>query len=155
MPRTIEPEAKGQGRRIGIVVARFNEFVTGMMLEGALAALADRGVADDEITVAWVPGAIEIPIAAQKMASAGVYDAVITLGCVIRGGTPHFDYVCEHVNDGVGRVALDTGVPIIFGVLTTDDTEQALERADTTQGNKGGEFALGALEMADLLERLP
>jgi 6,7-dimethyl-8-ribityllumazine synthase len=154
MPRIIEAEAKGTGRTIGIVISRFNEFVNQMMLDGALATLAEQGVADDDITVAWVPGAVEIPITAQKMAAQYTYNAVITLGCVIRGGTPHFDYVCEAVNNGVGRVALDTGVPVIFGVLTTDTTEQALERADTAKGNKGREFALGALEMVDVLERL-
>lgn len=154
MVNVIEPKASGDGCRVGIVISRFNEFVNQMMLDGALQALAAGGVADRDITVAWVPGAIEIPIAAQRMAASHRFDVLIAIGCVIRGGTPHFDYVCEHVNNGVGRVALDTGVPIVFGVLTTDTTEQALERADTTQGNKGREFALGALEMVDLLDRL-
>jgi len=154
MPREIEGEPKGPGRRVGIVVSRFNEFVNRLLLESALATLAEQGVADDDIAVVWVPGAVEIPIAAQKVAATYGYDAVIAIGCVIRGGTPHFEYVCEAVNNGVGRVALDTGVPIIFGVLTTDTTEQALERADASQGNKGREFALGALEMADVLDRI-
>lgn len=154
MPIEIEGAAKGAGRRIGIVISRFNEFVNRMLLDGALGALSAEGVADRDITIVWVPGAVEIPIAAQALAAQHRFHAIIAIGCVIRGGTPHFDYVCEAVNNGVGRVALDTSVPVIFGVLTTDTTEQALERADTAQGNKGREFALGALEMADVLERI-
>ncbi len=154
MPNVIESETMGAGKRIGIVISRFNEFITTMMLKGALKTLGDNDVADDKITVVWVPGAIEIPIATQKMAQSGNYDAVITIGCVIRGGTPHFDYVCDHVTAGVGRIALDTGLPIVFGVLTTDDTGQALERADVNKQNKGNDLALAALEMINLLKKL-
>ena len=154
MPREIECESKGQQRRSGIVGAKFKEFDNRMLLDSAVATLVEQGVDDDDITVVWVPGAVEIPIAAQKVAATYHYNAVIAIGCVIRGGTPHFDYVCEAVNNGVGRVSLDTGVPVIFGVLTTDTTEQALERADASQGNKGREFALGALEMIDVLTRI-
>lgn len=154
MPREIIGEALGAHRRIGIIVSRFNEFVNRMLLDSAVASLTEHGVAGDDITIVWVPGAVEIPIATQKIAATLRYDAIIAIGSVIRGGTPHFDYVCEAVNNGVGRVALDSGIPIIFGVLTTDSTEQALERADPAQGNKGREFALGALEMADLLSRI-
>lgn len=154
MPRVIEGEPNGTRRRVAIVVSRFNEFVNRMMLDSALQTLLEQGVADEDVTVVWVPGAVEIPIAAQRLGATSRYDAVIAIGCIIRGGTPHFDYVCDAVTRGVGRVALDTGVPIVFGVLTTDTTEQALERADAAKGNKGREFALGALEMADLMMRI-
>lgn len=154
MPREIAGEPVGARRRIAIIVSRFNEFVNRMMLDSAVATLLECGVSEDNVTVVWVPGAVEIPIAAQKVAATHRYDAIIAIGCVIQGGTPHFEYVCQAVNTGVGRVALDAGVPVIFGVLTTDSTEQALERADVSQGNKGREFALGALEMIDVLDRI-
>ncbi|GFN30591.1 6,7-dimethyl-8-ribityllumazine synthase [Paenibacillus xylaniclasticus] len=143
-----------QGLKYGIVVGRFNEFITTKLLSGALDALKRHGAEDSEIEVAWVPGAFEIPFAAQKMAESGKYDAVITLGAVIRGSTPHFDYVCNEAAKGVAATALKTGVPTIFGVLTTDSIEQAIERAGTKAGNKGYEAAASAIEMANLTRQL-
>lgn len=134
----------------GIVVGRFNEFISGKLLSGALDALKRHGAKEEEIEIAWVPGAFEIPLFAQKMAASGKYDAVITLGAVIRGSTPHFDYVCSEVSKGVAAVSLKTGVPTIFGVLTTDTIEQAVERAGTKAGNKGWDAATTAIEMANL-----
>jgi 6,7-dimethyl-8-ribityllumazine synthase len=150
---TIEGELGGEGR-FALVAARFNGFVVEQLQLGALEALRTHGVDDDRITVVKVPGAWEIPVAAQKLAASGKYAAVIALGAVIRGGTPHFDFVAGECARGVGRVALDTGVPVIFGVLTTDDVEQALERAGVKAGNKGADAALAALEMAGLLSKL-
>lgn len=140
-----------QGKTYGIVVGRFNEFISSKLLGGALDALKRHGVLDDEISVAWVPGAFEIPLVAQKMAETGRYDAVITLGAVIRGSTPHFDYVCSEVSKGVAAISLKTGVPTIFGVLTTDSIEQAVERAGTKAGNKGWDAATTAIEMVNLV----
>ena len=137
--------------RLAIVVSRFNHLVSVRLLEGATAELARRGVADDDVHVAWVPGAFEIPQTARALADTRRYDAIIALGVVIRGGTPHFDYVCQGVTDGVREVMRDTGVPVAFGVLTTDDVEQALERAGGEHGNKGAEAALAAIEMAHLV----
>jgi 6,7-dimethyl-8-ribityllumazine synthase len=142
----------GKGQRVGIVVGRFNEFITGKLLGGALDSLKRHDVADKDVEVAWVPGAFEIPIVAQKMAKSGKYDAVICLGAVIRGSTPHFDYVCSEVAKGVAKVNLDTGIPTIFGVLTTDSIEQAIERAGSKAGNKGWEAATTAIEMVNLLK---
>ncbi|MFZ3170633.1 MAG: 6,7-dimethyl-8-ribityllumazine synthase [Carboxydocellales bacterium] len=142
----------GKGQRVGIVVGRFNEFITGKLLGGALDSLKRHDVADKDVEVAWVPGAFEIPIVAQKMAKSGKYDAVICLGAVIRGSTPHFDYVCSEVSKGVAKVSLDTGIPTIFGVLTTDSIEQAIERAGSKAGNKGWEAAATAIEMINLLK---
>jgi 6,7-dimethyl-8-ribityllumazine synthase len=139
-----------QGLTYGIVVGRFNEFITSKLLGGALDALKRHGVQEDEISIAWVPGAFEIPLIAQKMAESKKFDAVITLGAVIRGSTPHFDYVCSEVSKGVSAINLKTGVPTIFGVLTTDSIEQAIERAGTKAGNKGWEAATTAIEMANL-----
>jgi 6,7-dimethyl-8-ribityllumazine synthase len=139
-----------QGLKYGIVVGRFNEFITSKLLSGALDALKRHGAIEEEIEIAWVPGAFEIPLIAQKMAETGKYDAVITLGAVIRGSTPHFDYVCSEAAKGVAAIALKTGVPTIFGVLTTDSIEQAVERAGTKAGNKGWEAASAAIEMANL-----
>lgn len=136
--------------RYGIVVGRFNEFISGKLLGGALDAFKRHGATEEEVEVAWVPGAFEIPIIAQKMAESGKYDAVITLGAVIRGSTPHFDYVCNEVAKGVASISLKTGVPTIFGVLTVDSIEQAIERAGTKAGNKGWEAATAAIEMANL-----
>jgi 6,7-dimethyl-8-ribityllumazine synthase len=136
--------------RYGIVVGRFNEFISSKLLGGALDALKRHGATDEEVEVAWVPGAFEIPMIAQKMAQSGKYDAIITLGAVIRGSTPHFDYVCSEVAKGVSAVSLKTNVPTIFGVLTTDSIEQAIERAGTKAGNKGWEAATTAIEMANL-----
>jgi len=137
----------------GIVVGRFNEFISGKLLSGALDGLKRHGVQDNEIDVAWVPGAYEISLIAQKMAESGKYDAVITLGAVIRGSTPHFEYVSGEVAKGVASVSLKTGIPVIFGVLTTDSIEQAIERAGTKAGNKGWEAATTAIEMANLVKQ--
>jgi len=141
-------------RRFGIVVARFNEFITSKLLAGALDVLSRHGVPDDAVTVAWVPGAFEIPLIAKKMAQSGRSDAIIALGCVIRGATPHFEYVAAEAAKGVGMVMLETGVPVMFGILTTDSIEQAVERAGTKAGNKGADAAMGALEMVSLLDAL-
>jgi len=150
MPKVYEGHLVSSGLKYGIVAGRFNEFITSKLLGGALDALKRHGVQDEEIEVAWVPGAFEIPLIAQKMAKSGKYDAVITLGAVIRGSTPHFDYVCNEVAKGVAAISLQTGVPTIFGVLTTDSIEQAVERAGTKAGNKGWEAASTAIEMANL-----
>jgi 6,7-dimethyl-8-ribityllumazine synthase len=154
MNRMYEGHLVSEGLRYGIVVGRFNEFITGKLLGGALDALKRHGAKDEEVEVAWVPGAFEIPLVAQKMAESGKYDAVITLGAVIRGSTPHFDYVCSEVSKGVASTSMKTGVPTIFGVLTTDSIEQAIERAGTKAGNKGWEAASTAIEMANLLKQL-
>lgn len=152
--RTIEGMLTGRGLRIGIVVARFNEFVTSKLMEGALDALVRHEVDPDAIDVLWVPGSFEIPLAAKRMADSGRYDAVVCLGAVIRGATPHFDYVAAEVAKGVANVSLATGVPVIFGVLTTDTIEQAIERAGTKAGNKGFDAAVTAIEMANALREL-
>ncbi|MEM7408959.1 MAG: 6,7-dimethyl-8-ribityllumazine synthase [Myxococcota bacterium] len=142
------------GLRFAVVVSRFNHLVCVRLLEGCTDELRRRGVESDDVHVAWVPGAFELPQAARALATTGRYDAVITLGVVIRGGTPHFEFVCEGVTDGVREVMRDTGVPVAFGVLTTDDLEQALDRAGGAYGNKGHEAALAAIEMARLLPEL-
>lgn len=148
--RTYPANRDGSGLRVGVVVSRFNHLISVRLLEGCVATLEARGCAPGDVHVAWVPGAFEIPVAAAAMAGSGRYDAVVTLGSVIRGGTPHFEYVCRGVTDGVGRVMERTGVPVAFGVLTTDDVDQALERAGGSEGNKGEEAALAAVEMARL-----
>ena len=137
--------------KIGIVAARFNEFITSKLLGGAIDGLKRHEVEEDQIDVAWVPGAFEIPLIAQKMAQSGKYDAVICLGAVIRGATTHYDYVCAEVSKGIAQVSLQTGVPVMFGVLTTDNIEQAIERAGSKDGNKGFDCATGAIEMINLL----
>lgn len=142
-----------QGLKYGLVVGRFNEFIGSKLLGGAIDALKRHGVEESEIEIAWVPGAFEIPLAAKKMAKSDKYDAVICLGAVIRGATPHFDYVSSEVTKGVASVSLDTEVPVIFGVLTTDSIEQAIERAGTKAGNKGYDAAVTAIEMANLLRQ--
>lgn len=147
----IEGMLTGRDRRFGIVVARFNEFIGGKLLDGALDALRRHEVAPENMTVAWCPGSFEIPLVAQRMARGGAYDAVICLGAVIRGATPHFDYVASEVAKGIAHVALETGTPVVFGVLTTDTIEQAIERAGTKAGNKGFEAAMTAIEMASLM----
>jgi len=154
MANFIEGNLQGQGRKLGIVVARFNSFISEKLLEGALDALTRSGVKSEDIDVARVPGAFEIPLVAQRMARAGRYDAVICLGVVIRGATPHFDYVAGEVAKGTAQVMLDTGVPVLFGVLTTETIEQAIERAGSKAGNKGSEVAVGALEMINLMTAL-
>ena len=140
--------------KIGIVVARFNEFIGSKLLDGALDGLRRHGVREDDVDVAWVPGAFEIPVIASRMAQSGKYDALICLGAVIRGSTSHYDYVCAEVSKGIANASLNTGVPIMFGVLTTDNIEQAIERAGTKAGNKGYDCALGAIEMANLMKNL-
>lgn len=154
MSKKFEGQLVADGLKVGIVASRFNEFITNKLLEGAIDALKRHGVADDGIAVAWVPGAFEIPMVAQKMAETGNYDAVICVGAVIRGSTPHFDYVAAEVSKGVAQVGLKTGVPTIFGVITTENIEQAIERAGTKSGNKGFEAAEAAIEMANLLKVL-
>lgn len=150
-----EGSLRGDGLRIAVVCARFNDFIVERLLAGAEGALVRHGVAAGAVTVVWVPGAFEIPVAAKQLASSGSYDAVVTLGAVIKGATAHFDHVAGQAAAGVQRAALDTGVPVIFGVLTTDTIEQAVERAGTKLGNKGAEAAVAAIEMATLLKDLP
>jgi 6,7-dimethyl-8-ribityllumazine synthase len=147
-------EVDGAGMRVAIVISRFNEKITGALLDGARRALAARGVADDDVTVAWVPGAFELPLVAKHLAKAGSYDGVVCLGAVIRGDTPHFDYVAGEASRGLQQAALDTGVPIVFGVLTTDTLQQALDRVGGCEGHKGEEAAETAVEMIELLRRL-
>lgn len=154
MPKVVQGNFDAAGKKFGIVVARFNEFIGTKLLEGAIDMLTRHGVADDAITVAWTPGAFELPLAAKKMAESEKYDAVIALGCVIRGATAHFDYVAGEAAKGIGQVSLQTGKPVIFGVLTTDTIEQAIERSGTKAGNKGADCAMAAIEMANLLEQL-
>ncbi|MED4602455.1 6,7-dimethyl-8-ribityllumazine synthase [Paenibacillus validus] len=153
MAKVYEGHLVSKGLKYGIVAGRFNEFITSKLVGGALDALKRHGVEEDEIELAWVPGAFEISLIAQKMAESGRYDAVITLGAVIRGSTPHFDYVCNEAAKGVAAVGLKTGVPTVFGVLTTDSIEQAVERAGTKAGNKGWEAAVTAIEMANLVKQ--
>lgn len=150
--RIIEGNLVAQGIKVGIVVGRFNEFIVSKLLGGALDGLKRHGVEDEYIEVAWVPGAFEIPLVAKKMANSNKYDAVICLGAVIRGSTPHFDYVCAEVSKGIASVTLSSEIPVIFGVLTTDSIEQAIERAGTKAGNKGYDAAVSAIEMANLLK---
>ena len=152
--RVFEGNLVSEKIKVGIVVARFNEFITSKLLGGAVDALKRENVNDDDIEVAWVPGAFEIPLIADKMAKSGKYDAVICLGAVIRGSTSHYDYVCAEVSKGVAQVSLNSGIPVMFGVLTTDTIEQAIERAGTKAGNKGFECAQGAIEMVNLIRNL-
>jgi 6,7-dimethyl-8-ribityllumazine synthase len=154
MPTHIEGDLVADDHRFAIVVSRFNEFVTESMLDGALDTLDRHGVDLDEVTIVHVPGSLEIPVAAKKCAGSGDYDAVICIGAVIRGATDHFDYVCSGVSSGTMQTALDTEVPVIFGVITTDTIEQAIERAGTKAGNKGGDAAAAAIEMANLMDQL-
>ena len=152
--RTYPSSRDASGLRFAVVVGRFNHPITSALLKGCAEELAVRGVSDDAVDVAWVPGAFEIPLAARKLAESGRYDAIITLGAVIRGGTPHFEYVCQGVTAGVGDVVRETAVPVAFGVLTTDDVDSALARAGGSEGNKGAEAALAAIEMAQLVRAL-
>ena len=154
MPHYFEGKLEAKGLTFGIIVSRFNSFISERLLEGAVDALLRHGADDASIHVARVPGAFEIPLAAKKMAAAGKYDAVICLGAVIRGSTPHFDYVASEVSKGVASVSLDSGVPIAFGVLTTDTIEQAVERAGTKAGNKGFEAAVTAIETVNLFKAM-
>ena len=152
--KVIEGNLVGQDYRFAIIVSRFNHFITEHLLSGAEDALKRHGIAEDNLTVVWVPGAFEIPLIAKKLAESKKYQAVICLGAVIRGATPHFDYVAAEVSKGIAAVGMATGVPVVFGVLTTDSIEQAVERAGTKSGNKGWDAALTALELADLNTKL-
>lgn len=154
MVNVLEGNVVGTDLKIGIVVGRFNEFITSKLLSGAIDTLKRHGVDEANVDVAWVPGAFEIPLLADKLAESGKYDAVITLGTVIKGSTPHFDYVSNEVAKGVASAASKSGIPIIFGVLTTNTIEQAIERAGTKAGNKGAEAAVSAIEMANLLKQI-
>ena len=150
MGQTFEAQLIGTDLKIGVVVGRFNEFITAKLLDGALDGLKRHGVAQENIDIAWVPGAFEVPLIAKKLAEANKYDAIIGLGTVIRGSTTHYDYVCNEAAKGIASVSLSTGVPIIFGIVTTETIEQAIERAGTKVGNKGYDSAVSAIEMANL-----
>jgi len=152
MVKTIEGKLIVADEKFCILVSRFNEFITSKLLSGAIDELTRHGVSESNITVVWSPGAFEIPVLAKKVAESGAYDAIIALGAVIRGSTPHFDYVSAEISKGVATVSLNTGVPVIFGVLTTENIEQAIERAGTKAGNKGSDAAKAAIEMANLVK---
>ena len=154
MIKKIEGKLVIEGKRFGIVNSRFNEFITGKLLDGAVDTLLRHGVKEKEIEIAWVPGSFEIPYAARKMAQSEKYDAVICLGAVIRGDTPHFDYICSQVTKGIAETALATGVPTIYGVITADTVEQAIDRAGTKAGNRGKDAALSAIEMVNLFSQM-
>ena len=154
MAKRYEGELLGKYLKFGIVISRFNEFITVRLLEGARDALLRHGVEEKDIDVAWTPGCFEIPLIAKKLAQNGRYDAVICLGAVIRGATPHFEYIASEVNRGIGRVSLDTGLPVIQGIITADTLEQAIQRAGTKEGNKGFTAAISAIEMANLVRSL-
>lgn len=155
MPQMVGGKLLAEGRKFAVVIGRFNDFIGSRLLSGALDAFERHGAKESDVTVYWTPGAFEIPLVAQKVAMSGQFDAVITLGAVIRGSTPHFDYVASECAKGVAAAALKSGVPVIFGVLTTDTIEQAIERAGTKAGNKGYEAAVTAIEMANLMPQLP
>lgn len=152
--KTLEGKITGKGLKVAIVVSRFNEFVTGKLLAGAVDALVRHECKEEDITVAWVPGAFEIPMVAKKLAAAKKFDAVVCLGAVIRGATPHFDYVCAECAKGIAQVGMESSVPVTFGVLTTENTQQAVERAGSKAGNKGVDAALAAMEMVNLYKEL-
>ncbi len=152
---TWEGELKGDGLKFALVVSRFNDFITTKLVEGALDQLLRHGVREEDITMVKVPGAFEVPMVAKKLASSGQFNGVICLSAVIRGATPHFEYVSAEVTKGIAQVSLETGIPVIYGIITADTIEQAVERAGTKMGNKGGDAALAALEMANLLKKLP
>jgi 6,7-dimethyl-8-ribityllumazine synthase len=154
MPNVCEGNLIGIGLKIGIVISRFNSFITSKLLDGALDALKRHGVVDDDVDVAWVPGSYEIPFIAKKLAESRKYDAIICLGAVIRGATPHFEYVASESAKGIAQVGLQTGVPTIYGVITTDTIEQAIERAGTKAGNKGADAAVSAIEMVNLCKAI-
>ena len=150
MPQIIEASLRADGKKFGIIAGRFNDFITEKLVSGAIDALTRSGAEDKDITLVKVPGAFEIPLISKKMAHSGKYDAIICLGAVIRGATSHYDYVCSEVSKGIANVSLDSGIPVIFGILTTETIEQAIERAGTKAGNKGFDSALAAIEMANL-----
>jgi 6,7-dimethyl-8-ribityllumazine synthase len=152
--KTYEGKLDASGMKFGIVIARFNEFISGKLLSGCLDGLSRHGAEEENIQVIWSPGAFEMPLLAKKLAVSKQFDAVICLGAIIRGGTPHFEYIAAEVSKGIANVGLETGIPVIFGVLTTDNIEQAIERAGTKGGNKGFDAALSAIEMANLLKEI-
>lgn len=152
--RIMEGMLRGEGKTFAIVVSRFNDFITSKLVEGALDCLTRHGVKDDDLSLVKVPGAFEIPLAAQKLAQSGNYDGIICLGAVIRGATTHYDYACNEVSKGIAKVSLDTNVPVGFGIVTTENIEQAIERAGTKSGNKGYDTAMSVLEMVDLFETM-
>lgn len=152
--KVLEGNYSGKGIKVGIVAARFNEFITSKLVSGALDGLKRHEVNEEDIELAWVPGAFEIPLVAKRMADSGKYDAVICLGAVIRGATSHYDYVCNEVSKGIASVSLNSGIPVMFGVVTTENIEQAIERAGTKAGNKGYDCALGAIEMVNLMKNI-
>ncbi|MEE8419015.1 MAG: 6,7-dimethyl-8-ribityllumazine synthase [Dehalococcoidales bacterium] len=154
MGNTFEGVLLGEGLKIGVVVSRFNEFITNKLLEGAKDALVRHGVSKDDIDVAWVPGAFEVPLVAQRLARTDKYDALVCLSAVVRGGTPHFEYVAAEVTKGIATVGLDTGLPVSYGVITADTLEQAIERAGTKSGNRGFDAAVNAIEMANLMKTI-
>ncbi|MFW6102937.1 MAG: 6,7-dimethyl-8-ribityllumazine synthase [Chloroflexota bacterium] len=154
MARSFEGMLAGEGLRFAIVVSRFNEMITLRLVEGARDGLRRHGVTDDAVDVAWCPGSFEIPLVAKRLAETGNYDAILCLGAVIRGGTPHFDYVASEVNKGIAKIGLDTGLPIIQGIITADTLEQAIQRAGAKEGNRGWSAALSAIEMANLLKAI-
>lgn len=154
MVKTIEANLIGTGLRVGIVVGRFNDFINAKLVDGAIDGLRRHGVEEDNIEVAWVPGAYEVPFIAKKLVESGKYDAVIGLGTVIRGATTHYDYVCNEAAKGIQQVSLQTGTPVIFGIVTTESIEQAIERAGTKAGNKGYDAAVSAIEMANLVRAI-
>lgn len=154
MSKRLEGMLQGKGLKFGVVVSRFNEFFTAKLLEGARDALLRHGVEEDDIEIAWTPGSFEIPLVAQTLAKSKKYDAVICLAALIRGGTPHFDYIAAEVTKGIAKVGLDSGLPVIYGVITTDTLEQAIERSGTKAGNKGFDAAVSAIEMANLLRTI-
>lgn len=151
---TFEGKVVSSGIKVGIVASRFNEFITSKLVAGAKDGLIRHDVNEDDVDVAWVPGAFEVPLIAKKMAGSGKYDAVICVGAVIRGSTSHYDYVCSEVSKGIASVSLSSGIPVMFGILTTDTIEQAIERAGTKAGNKGYDCALGAIEMVNLIREI-
>lgn len=150
----LEGKVVAEGMKVGIVVARFNEFITSKLLSGAIDGLVRHDVNEDDVDVAWVPGAFEIPLVASKMAKSRKYDAVICLGAVIRGSTSHYDYVCNEVSKGIATVSMENNIPVMFGVITTENIEQAIERSGSKAGNKGYECALGAIEMVNLIRKI-
>ncbi|MDY4130250.1 MAG: 6,7-dimethyl-8-ribityllumazine synthase [Treponema sp.] len=152
--KIIEGKLVSEGMKVAIVASRFNEFIVSKLIEGARDGLLRHDVAEENITLAWVPGAFEIPVVAKKLAESGKYDAVICVGAVIRGATTHYDYVCAEVSKGIATVSMQTGVPVMFGILTTDTIQQAMERAGTKAGNKGYDCALGAIEMVNLMKQI-
>ena len=155
VPNIIEGQLLAENKSFGIVVSRFNEFISGKLLEGAIDCLKRHGVDDESVDVAWVPGSFEVPIVAKRMAASGKYDAVVCLGAVVRGATPHFDYIAAEVSKGIATAAISTDVPIAYGIITCDTLEQAVERAGTKMGNKGFDAASSAIEMANLFDQLP